>query len=411
MPNTYYVTYGNSILTAGSAGAAISIISTIDPYNPLGLPPKTMRVQYESGVTPSFVSTYTAVQVSAADNIWDITLPSNYDVWEDAFYNRNSGANLIKVLGANTSGCTSFLGTFRDCTKLTEVPLFDTRTATNMNSMFMNTAITTLPAYSTSQATGLGWFLTGCSGLTGSLTIDCSSCTDMQHAFHGCSGLTTINAQNTNLVTNMKFTFAGCSALTTVGNLYTSAVTDMGYMFDGCSSMASPPVLSSTGSVTDMSAMFMDCTSLVTPPVLSSTSSVTSTSGMFSGCTSLVSAPSMDLSSVTNASSMFYDCSSLSSLPSYSTVSLTNFRYMFFGCTSATGAIPLYDTSSATNVSYMLQGVRNVSSGALALYQQMSTQQNPPSSHTQTFTQCGRDTQTGAQELAQIPSSWGGTGA
>ena len=25
MPNTYYVTYGNSILTAGSAGAAISV--------------------------------------------------------------------------------------------------------------------------------------------------------------------------------------------------------------------------------------------------------------------------------------------------------------------------------------------------------------------------------------------------
>jgi hypothetical protein len=31
--------------------------------------------------------------------------------------------------------------------------------------------------------------------------------------------------------------------------------------------------------------------------------------------------------------------------------------------------------------------------------------------HTYTFAWCGRDTITGAAELAQIPSSWGGTGA
>jgi hypothetical protein len=50
-----------------------------------------------------------------------------------------------------------------------------------------------------------------------------------------------------------------------------------------------------------------------------------------------------------------------------------------------------------------------VQSGALALYNQMSTQITPPAEHTQTFRSCGSHTTTGAAELAQIPSSWGGT--
>ena len=53
----------------------------------------------------------------------------------------------------------------------------------------------------------------------------------------------------------------------------------------------------------------------------------------------------------------------------------------------------------------------NVQSGALALYQQASSQTNPPSSHNNTFYNCGKFTTTGAAELAQIPSDWGGTGA
>jgi hypothetical protein len=48
----------------------------------------------------------------------------------------------------------------------------------------------------------------------------------------------------------------------------------------------------------------------------------------------------------------------------------------------------------------------NVEGGALALYQQASSQTNPPSSHSQTFYDCGKNTTTGAAELSQIPSDW-----
>jgi hypothetical protein len=57
-------------------------------------------------------------------------------------------------------------------------------------------------------------------------------------------------------------------------------------------------------------------------------------------------------------------------------------------------------------MNYMFGECVNVQSGALALYQQASTQTNPPSNHGGTFYNCGSNTTTGAAELAQIPSDW-----
>jgi len=56
----------------------------------------------------------------------------------------------------------------------------------------------------------------------------------------------------------------------------------------------------------------------------------------------------------------------------------------------------------------MFMNCYKVESGALALYQQARSQANPPSTHNHAFANCGRDTVTGAAELAQIPVSWGG---
>jgi surface protein len=77
----------------------------------------------------------------------------------------------------------------------------------------------------------------------------------------------------------------------------------------------------------------------------------------------------------------------------------------FNSCSSLT-SIPLFDTSKVTNMGSTFRDCQNVESGALALYQQASSQSNPPSNHSQTFTNCGTNTQTGAEELAQIPSDW-----
>jgi hypothetical protein len=81
---------------------------------------------------------------------------------------------------------------------------------------------------------------------------------------------------------------------------------------------------------------------------------------------------------------------------------------MFNSCSSLT-TVPLLDTSSCTDMERMFSGCLYVQSGALALYQQASTQAIPPARHSDTFHDCGRNTTTGAAELAQIPTSWGGT--
>lgn len=135
-----------------------------------------------------------------------------------------------------------------------------------------------------------------------------------------------------------------------------------------------------TTNITKMQGMFYECTSL-TSVVLFDTSNVTTMNYMFEGCTSLTSVPLFDTSKVTSMSSMFDSCTSLTTVPLLNTSRVTDMTAMFYECT-------------------------NVEGGALALYQQASSQDIPPSIHNWTFYNCGSNTTTGAAELAQIPSDW-----
>lgn len=89
----------------------------------------------------------------------------------------------------------------------------------------------------------------------------------------------------------------------------------------------------------------------------------------------------------------------------FDTHNATDLTCMFYACTGLE-EIPLFPTDNATNVGSMFCYCYSVNSGALNIYNQMTAQANPPTSHSQTFTYCGRDTVNGAAELAQIPSTW-----
>jgi surface protein len=102
---------------------------------------------------------------------------------------------------------------------------------------------------------------------------------------------------------------------------------------------------------------------------------------------------------------MFYDCESLIIVNLFDTSNVTDMAAMFSSCFSL-ASVPLFNTSNVTNMDGMLFNCFKVKNGALALYQQASTQTTPPSNHSRTFLNCGRDTTTGAAELAQIPSDW-----
>ena len=159
-----------------------------------------------------------------------------------------------------------------------------------------------------------------------------------------------------------------------------------------------------TTGITNMNSMFYYCTSLTTV-ALFDTSSVTDMYGMFHYCLALTSVPLFDTSSVTNMSYMFYNCNLLTTVPLFDTSSVTSMGYTFNNCYSLT-AVPLFNTSNVMFIDSMFLNCTKVQSGALALYQQASTQANPPELHTETFKNCGSETTTGAAELAQIPDDW-----
>ena len=298
----------------------------------------------------------------AANGIWDWNYNSND--WYQAFYNclkpsvLGSG-NTVSLISAGKMTGTSRVITmkemFRSCSSLTSVIPFTPSEVTNMSYMF-----------------------SGCTSLTSMPTIDTSSVTDMSYMFSGCSNLGSVAWLNTGACTTMLYMFELCSNLTTVPLFNTQSVTIMNSMFNRCASLVSVPQFN-TASVTSMNAMFTGCSALETVPLFN-TSACTNMSDMFSG-SGIKTVPLMDTALVTTMKNMFLSCYSLES-------------------------IPLFNTSSCGNMDYAFSDCYKVESGALALYQQASSQANPPTSHILCFSNCGRDTTTGAAELAQIPSGW-----
>lgn len=161
--------------------------------------------------------------------------------------------------------------------------------------------------------------------------------------------------------------------------------------------------------VTDLSFVFQDDVNLVNVESLS-LANVQSVNGMFYQCTRLQSVGDFyDTVGTTDMSWMFYNCSNLRNFPAINCSTVENFQSMFLQCFTITGAIPLYDTSSATDMRDMLSGTYDATTGALALYQQASSQANPPAQHSGCFYSCGSRTD-GRDDVLSIPTSWGGVG-
>lgn len=128
-------------------------------------------------------------------------------------------------------------------------------------------------------------------------------------------------------------------------------------------------------------------------------------SNLFNENYSITEIIAANTSNITNMSNTFYRCIRLTSIPLFDTSNVTDMSSTFQSCSGIT-SLPLFDTSSVLYASSAFQSCSNVESGALALYNQMSTQTNVPQYHYYTFRSCGSNTTTGAAELEQIPSGW-----
>ena len=229
-------------------------------YNPLNLPPFTMRLQFTEGVTPTFITyvdgiTYT--QVSSSPNVWDVRY---YDTtWFCPIYS-TSRNDLIALLGANpTSYVRETRYMFANCESLTSVALFDTSSITDMDGMFANcSSLTTIPAFPTGNATDMSCMFNDCTSLNSVPLLDTSHVTTFISMFGGCSSLTTVPQFNTSSATDMSSMFMNCTHLESVPLFDTSSVTDMACMFNYCVRLKSIPLFD-TSACRDMYTMFDSC--------------------------------------------------------------------------------------------------------------------------------------------------------
>ena len=189
---------------------------------------------------------------------------------------------------------------------------------------------------------------------------------------------------------------------------------DWSWLFSDTEGSYIQPVIEVLGAnaegVTSMSGMFAYCNTL-TSVALFDTSSVTDMGSMFEG-TSISTVPMFNTSACTNMNATFNNCSRLSYIPLLDTSKVVNMRDML-GCyelePNNLEVIPLFNTSSCRYMDRAFRYCSNVKSGALALYRQVSAQGTVGTNdHYDTFYCCGENTQTGLEELNQIPESWGG---
>ena len=196
----------------------------VDPLNPLGLPPFTIRCKFTQGVTPepgeyadgSKVVWDKLTCVDEAENIWDITKNSTdwtlllgSDDWQ------STDINVIQVLGANTTGVTIMRQLVQNTHELTSISIFDTSAVTDFSYMFYCcNNLDIIPCYNMDSAIDL-------------------------YGFVASSGIRVLPEINTHTVKDMGSMFSDCLALSRVPLLDTTSVENVTEMFENCHAVES----------------------------------------------------------------------------------------------------------------------------------------------------------------------------
>lgn len=203
----------------------------IDPYNPLNLPPNTVRVRTSDGLPPwicyagnsdtPITSFETATLVPGTTDVYDVYKSGTS--FELLLYD---APNVIEVLGANTTGITDMSNMFCNCRQLTSVALFDTSAVTNMASMFEgNRSLLAVPLFDTSNVTNMSKMLYWCDWALKSVPLfDTSKVTDMSYMLNHCVNIESgalalyLQASTQAVVPSTHLsTFTDCGSNTTTG--------------------------------------------------------------------------------------------------------------------------------------------------------------------------------------------------
>lgn len=359
------------------------VTSLVDSENPQGIPPSTIRLKFSdpnyNPTTQSFDSNLVWTQVSASPNVWDAwygpTSPSYQTSWAAFFYNKfNDHTNTVEVVGANFSGIFNVSQLFARCSSLLSVGNIDFGDAIVAQGMF---------DYCSNLRT------VGDIVILGSPIYDQGGHATFQvniyQMFEYCDKLTTVGNIRIDHASSLEAMFYRCYSLRTIGTVYAPEVIKLESMFYGCNSLEVIPSMTLSDSAYNFSRSFYNCSSLTSCPIVSS------------------------MDNAIYCDSTFYNCRAMTSLPAFSGRQITDISNMFSQCVSLTGTIPAYDFRNVDKCSNAFKDCRSLSGGALATYNRFMSYEIQPTEYNNCFTNCGIDTQTGSAELAQIPTSWGGT--
>lgn len=317
------------------------------------------------------------------DNVWDWTYDNTNwnDVFNGAFQDAN---NTVKIINSgDTSTVGGFDSCFESCTALIEIMELDTHGAVNTTEMFRD-----------------------CTELDAIPVLDLNNVRFIDGMFRNCTKLKTISLINISNPTTANLTFSNCTSLESISFDHVIKVSAINSMFSGCSTLTQIPQMDTSAVSGYAGSVFAGCTNLTDVPEFD-LSNVTQLNGLFTNCTSLRHISHFSLGKVT----MFSECftnSGIEEIPDWDFSTGTLFVRTFSSCLNLKTITPM-DLTSATTTAEMFLNSRNVESGAYDMYVYLSTKPVQVYGYGAMFMNCGADTESGREDLAKIPMSWGGT--
>ena len=242
---------------------------------------------------------------------------------------------------------------------------------------------------------------------------DTHSVTDFSRFLSNCSGIKEVCHIDTSGASNVFLMFNGCTNCVKFSDLNFSNATDVRAVFQNCRKMKTAPnIILPTTHTYSLQNFFYANLALEYVP-LYDTSYCINMDSMFDGAATghppIKSIPNFNTSRVTSMKNTFAYCQ-IEYMPDFDTSNVTTMHYMFFDCESLK-QIRQYNINLVTDVNSMFTSCRKVQSGIIEMYNNLLTRGSAITNHDKCFQNCGVDTVEGSAELAQIPSSWGGTGA
>ena len=409
------------------------------PYNPgyLNYGADTMVVRFGD-------TSYDPTAAASASNFVSITALSEPGVYEYeliqssgtlnwSFANEwnNFSANPVDVLYYNCSdpsnqyyrrlfsGCTglrsiwNFRGTYSNleswCQGCTNLQIFSSNSKDKYDADVARGAVSFFETYEYAiylqgDGTATNMFY-GCESLRRADTIlYFDEVYSGGNAYNICYGLKSLEVGPSigGCLSNIRNAFADCQKMI---RLFSSE--DFPVIVSMCPEIFSAPTVD-----TSMDSAFYHCFALqdVSGLILDNCA-VSNLSSTFNGCGGL---PELNCilylsSNGCNASRAFQTCSSLKTIPCIDYKAISDASFMFYEDHSLLDVTELNGLAQrCTNVNYLLTRAYNVVKGVDTLYSALSSSQTI-TSHDGTFDETGAYAWN--DQLSQIPSSWGGTGA